>query len=67
MKRDNGDLFKGITAYVAESSDRARLLVGPFAGASDAKIFSDDLHSIGINAFRWSNSDSARIVPLAEE
>lgn len=67
MKRDNGDLFRGITAYVAKSSDRARLLVGPFAGPSDAKIFADDLHSIGVNAFRWSNSDSARIVPLAEE
>jgi Flp pilus assembly protein TadD len=67
LKHDNGDLFKGITAYVAEGSDRARLLVGPFAGPSDAKIFADDLHSIGVNAFRWSNSDSARIVPLAEE
>ena len=67
MKRDNGDLFKGITAYVAKGSDRAHLLVGPFAGPSDAKIFADDLHSIGVNAFRWSNSDSARIVPLAEE
>jgi hypothetical protein len=67
LKKDNEDLFKGITAYVAEGSDRARLLVGPFAGPSDAKIFADDLHSIGVNAFRWSNSDSARIVPLAEE
>jgi hypothetical protein len=67
MKRDNGDLFNGITAYVAEGTDRARLLVGPFAGPSDAKIFADDLRSIGVNAFRWSNSDSARIVPLAEE
>jgi hypothetical protein len=67
MKRDNGDLFKGITAYVAEGSDRARLLVGPFRGPSDAKIFADDLHSIGVSAFRWSNSDSDRIVPLAEE
>jgi Flp pilus assembly protein TadD len=67
MKRDNADLFKGITAHVAEGSDRARLLVGPFRGPSDAKIFADDLHSIGVNAFRWNNSDSDRIVPLAEE
>ncbi len=67
MKRDNGDLFQGITAFVAEGSDRARLLVGPFRGPSDAKIFADDLRVIGVNAFRWSNSDSDRIVPLAEE
>jgi Flp pilus assembly protein TadD len=67
MKRQNGDLFDGITGYVAEGPDRARLVVGPFRGSSDAKIFADDLHSVGIDAFRWSNSDSDRIVPLAGE
>lgn len=67
LKRDNGDLFKGITGYVAEGSDRARLVIGPFHAASDAKIFADDLRSIGVDAFRWSNSDSDRIVPVAGE
>jgi hypothetical protein len=67
MQRDNPDLFKGIAGYVAESGDRARLVIGPFRGPSDAKIFADDLRSIGVNAFRWSNSDSDRIVPLAGE
>jgi len=67
MKRENADLFNGITGYVAEDGDRARLVIGPFRGSSDAKIFADDLHSVGIDAFRWSNSDSDRIVPLASE
>ena len=67
MQRDNPDLFKGITGYVAEGSDRARLVIGPFRGPSDAKIFADDLRSIGVDAFRWSNSDSDRIVPLDTE
>jgi Flp pilus assembly protein TadD len=67
MKRDNAALFHGITGYVAEESDRARLIVGPFRGASDAKIFADDLRSIGIDAFRWTSSDSDRIVPVAGE
>ena len=67
MKRDNSELFNGITAYVAEGGDRARLVIGPFRGSSDAKIFADDLRSVGIDAFRWSNSDSDRIVPLAGE
>jgi Flp pilus assembly protein TadD len=67
LKRDNGDLFKGITGYVAEGSDHARLVIGPFRGASDAKIFADDLRSIGVDAFRWTNSDSDRIVPVAGE
>jgi Flp pilus assembly protein TadD len=67
MKRDNQQLFDGISGYVAESGERARLVVGPFRGPSDAKIFADDLRSVGIDAFRWSNSDSDRIVPLAGE
>jgi len=67
LKRDNGDLFKGITGYVTEGGDRARLVIGPFRGASDAKIFADDLRSIGVDALRWTNSDSDRIVPVAGE
>ncbi len=67
LKRDNPNLFKGITGYVAASSDRSRLVIGPFRGPSDARIFADDLHSIGVDAFRWTNSDSDRIVPVAEE
>ena len=67
MERDNPELFKGITGYVAQDSDRARLVVGPFRGPTDAKIFADDLRTVGIDAFRWNNSDSDRIVPLAGE
>jgi Flp pilus assembly protein TadD len=67
LKSENRDLFKGITGYVAQGSQRARLVIGPFRGPSDAEIFADDLHSIGIDAFRWSNSDSERIVPVATE
>jgi Flp pilus assembly protein TadD len=67
LKSENGELFDGITAYVAEGSDRDRLVIGPFRGASDARIFAEDLHSIGVDAFRWTNSDSDRIVPIAVE
>ena len=67
MKSRNRDLFEGITAYVAESGDRARLVIGPFRGSSDARIFSDDLHTVGLDSFRWTNSASDRIVPIAAE
>jgi tetratricopeptide (TPR) repeat protein len=67
MKSRNRDLFDGITAYVAESGDRARLVIGPFRGSSDARIFSDDLHTVGVDSFRWTNSASDRIVPIAVE
>jgi tetratricopeptide (TPR) repeat protein len=67
MKSRNEDLFDGIKGYLAQSTDRARLVIGPFRGTSDARIFADDLQSVGIAAFSWTNSDSDRIVPLATE
>jgi cell division protein FtsN len=67
IKSRNRDLFKGINGYVDKGSDRARLLIGPFRGSSDADIFADDLQSVGVDAFKWTNSASDRIVPLASE
>lgn len=67
LKSRDRELFDGIKGYVARGSDRARLLIGPFRGASDAQIFAEDLESIGITAFKWSNSPSDVIVPLATE
>ena len=67
LKSKNEELFDGITGYLAESTGHDRLVIGPFRGASDARIFAEDLHSIGVDAFRWTNSDSDRIVPIAVE
>ena len=67
LKAKNPDLFDGIKPYVSRSEDRARLLVGPFRGPSDAQIFSEDLKTAGIDAFRFTNSQNDRIAPLATE
>jgi Flp pilus assembly protein TadD len=67
MKSRHSDIFDGIKGYVARGSDRARLVVGPFRGPSDAQIFADDLDSVGINSFRWTNSATDQIVPLGTE
>jgi Flp pilus assembly protein TadD len=67
IKSRGRDLFDGIKGYVARSPDRARLVIGPFRGSSDAQIFADDLQSVGVNAFRWTNSESDQIVPLGTE
>ena len=67
MKSRNSSLFDGISGYVARSPDRSRLVIGPFRGASDAKIFADDLESVGIDAFSWTNSPGDTIVPLGTE
>ena len=67
LKSQNRELFDGITASIAKSPDRDRLVIGPFRGSSDARIFAEDLHTIGIDSFRWTNSASDRIVPIAVE
>ncbi len=67
LKSRNRDLFDGIHGWVAQSSDRARLVIGPFRGTSDAQIFAEDLQTAGIDAFSWTNSPSDQIVPLGTE
>jgi Flp pilus assembly protein TadD len=67
LKSKNRDLFEGIRASIAKGPDRERLVIGPFRGSSDARIFAEDLHTVGIDAFRWTNSASDRIVPIAVE
>jgi hypothetical protein len=67
LKSRNHDLFDGISGYVAQSTDRARLVIGPFRGPSDAETFKQDLETVGIDAFNWTNSESDQIVPLGTE
>jgi Flp pilus assembly protein TadD len=67
LKSANPDVFKGIRPYVARSGEGARLIIGPFRGQSDAKIFSEDLESVGVVPAQWTNSQSDRIAPLAAE
>jgi Flp pilus assembly protein TadD len=64
IKNKDRELFDGIRPYVARSPDRVRLVIGPFRSADDADIFAEDLGSINVNAFRWSNSETDKIVPL---
>ncbi|MEO8454385.1 MAG: hypothetical protein ABI454_04440 [Sphingomicrobium sp.] len=67
IRSKDRDLFDGITGYVAKSPDRARLVIGPFHSASDADTFAADLDTMKVNAFKWSNSPSDQIVPIATE
>ncbi|HZC37569.1 MAG TPA: hypothetical protein VE221_02710 [Sphingomicrobium sp.] len=67
IKSRDRDLFDGITGYVAESPNRARLVIGPFHSASDADTFAADLETVSVNAFKWTNSPTDQIVPLGAE
>lgn len=66
-KAQNPDVFQGIKPYVARSADGTRLLVGPFRGPSDAALFAEDLETIGIDAYKFTDSPTDRIAPLLVE
>ena len=65
LKRWHREVFEGISGYVAEGSDRSRLLIGPFKNRHDAGIFIEDLASVNVNAFSWTSrpGDAIRKLP----
>ena len=67
IRSKDRELFDGITGYVAKGPNRARLVIGPFRGQSDAENFAEELQTVGVNAFKWSNSPTDEIVPLGTE
>ena len=67
IKLRNRDLMEGITGYLAKGPDRSRLVIGPFRGTVRRQIFAGTWRSVGIDASRWTNSESDKIVPLATE
>jgi hypothetical protein len=67
MKRRNRDLFEGISGYIAEEPGKARLLIGPFRNNEEANIFADDLASVHIDAFTWTNPPGQAIRKLTSE
>jgi hypothetical protein len=67
IKSRNRELFDGIPGYVAKGADRARLVIGPFRSVTDADTFAEDLQTVDVSAFKWSNSESDQIVPLGTE
>lgn len=53
MRSREPSLFQGIGGYLADAGDRTRLLIGPFHSDEDARLFSDALATVRINASRW--------------
>jgi hypothetical protein len=66
MKSRHKDVLKGLSGYVAEAPDRARLLIGPFKNRYDANIFVEDLESLDVSAFSWTSrpGDAIRKLPF---
>jgi Flp pilus assembly protein TadD len=61
------DIFEGLPGYVAQDRDKARLLIGPFKDASDAKVFADDLASVQIDAFQWTSAPGQSVSKLTSQ
>ena len=67
MKRRNGDIFEGISGYVFDDGNRARLLIGPFRNSEEAGIFAEGLESVHIDAFTWTSQPGQAIRKLTSE
>jgi hypothetical protein len=66
IKSRHKAVFEGISGYVVEEPDRARLLIGPFRNRSEASIFIQDLESLDVSAFSWTSrpGDAIRKLPF---
>ena len=67
IKRRNRDLFNGINGYIVEEPGRSRLLIGPFRNSDEADIFAEDLASVRVDAFTWTNQPGQAIRKLPTE
>ena len=67
IKRRNRELLNGINGYIVEEPGRARLLIGPFRNSEEANIFAEDLASVRVDAFTWTNQPGQAIRKLPTE
>jgi hypothetical protein len=67
IKSRHRDLLDGIGGYVAESPNRARLLIGPFRSLKDANIIVEDLATVRVDAFSWTSPPGQTIRKLSTE
>lgn len=67
IKSRHKELLEGISGYVAEDSERARLLIGPFRSPSDAEILVEDLESVRVDAFSWTSAPGQTVRKLSTE
>lgn len=60
------DAFEGLSGFVAEDGGRARLLIGPFRNAGEARTFADDLATLNIDASQWTSAPGQAVRKIAE-
>lgn len=66
IKSRAAESLEGISGFVAEGSDRSRLLIGPFKNKADADLFAEGLAEERVNAFAWTSPRGQSLRKLAE-
>ena len=67
LRSRHRDLFEGISGYISDDGAKARLLIGPFRNSVEAGIFAEDLETVHIDAFQWTNPPGQTITKLAAD
>ena len=66
IKSRASETLEGISGFVAENSDRARLVIGPFKNKADADLFAEGLAEERVNAFAWTSPRGQSLRKLGE-
>lgn len=65
LRRRAPELFQGRSAHAAPMGGNSRLLVGPFASATDARAFVNRLNQSEIQSFSWTSAAGQQVERLS--
>ena len=65
IKSRDPSLFTGISGYVADDGQRARLVIGPFHSGDDARLFAEALSGDDITSSNWSSDPGLPVTRLS--
>jgi len=64
IKSRDPSLFSGISGYVANDGQKARLVIGPFHSGEDARLFAEALSGDDITSFNWMSDPDQPVTRL---
>ena len=67
IKSRDPSLFSGISGYVANDGQKARLVIGPFHSGDDARLFSEALSGDDITSFNWTSDADQPVTRLSDQ
>jgi hypothetical protein len=64
IKSKDPSLFSGISGYVADDGQKARLVIGPFHSGDDARLFAEALSGDDIASYNWTSDPDQPVTRL---